>query len=229
MLAIADGVFRDVEWNRYNHDGSVSRIKGLYLMSDNGYIKRPWTVCPIKRPEGDKAKFFTECAEAGRKSIECLFTMKNVFACLTNVRCHSLEAADDLFFVCCTLHNYILNKDGMDVVYTAAPYTHPQVGLMEGRAADARHGIFGDGDAMADDDDGDAMHGDDDDDGHQVEGAAGAENHDRTTCTHTCTYAEFLDKLVDHHAHWAKNVGTTWSVSPLATQNSELLNRRNED
>jgi len=42
-------LFRDAQWKYYNQDGHVRRETGMYLISDNGYLRWPTTICPFTR------------------------------------------------------------------------------------------------------------------------------------------------------------------------------------
>jgi hypothetical protein len=52
-----------------------------------------------------------------RKVVECTFgLLKGRWRILkTGIRVHSLEAADNIWFTCCALHNYLLHEDGLNV------------------------------------------------------------------------------------------------------------------
>ena len=51
------------------------------------------------------------------KNIECTFgILKQHWRILkSGIRIHSIELADKIFKTCCTLHNYLLDANGLDL------------------------------------------------------------------------------------------------------------------
>ena len=67
-------LFRDAEWEYYANNGHVRKACGTYLISDNGYLHWPTTICPFTwanntSPEG----YFSMNLESVRKDVECTF------------------------------------------------------------------------------------------------------------------------------------------------------------
>ena len=70
----SERLFRDAQWSYYNENGRVRSSQGTYLISDNGYLRWPTTICPFTRtykasPEG----YFSTNIESVCKDVECTF------------------------------------------------------------------------------------------------------------------------------------------------------------
>ena len=89
---------------------------GLYLIVDGGYPKWKCLQCPLKHSSLPKVKLWSGWVESVRKDIECVFgILKGRFRCLKlPIYYHSKDAVDNMFFVCCILHNMLLCNDGLD-------------------------------------------------------------------------------------------------------------------
>ena len=94
----------DQEYNRY------------HLLADDIYP--PWScfVQNIHQPDDEKRKHFASKHEACRKDVEwCFGVLQSLFSIIHNLcRQWNLETIADIMFVCCILHNMIL-EDERDV------------------------------------------------------------------------------------------------------------------
>ena len=92
------------EYNRYS------------LLADDIYP--PWScfVQSIHQPDDGKRKHFASCQEACRKDVErCFGVLQARFSIIRNpCRQWSLDTISDIMFVCCILHNMIM-EDECDV------------------------------------------------------------------------------------------------------------------
>ena len=90
--------------------------KGAWLMCDNGYLNWPTLIPPSKDWKHIRDTRFAQWLESMQKDVECTFgIMKGRFRILkAGVRVHGVEAVDRIWRTCCALHNYLLEKDGLD-------------------------------------------------------------------------------------------------------------------
>lgn len=117
VQAILSGqILQDVEVPLYTANGSVDSLRGLYLISDNGYTKVPKMQCPIKCSTTDAEQLWSCHIESVRKDIECTFgILKGRFRILRTAMNFQTQAAiDTVFYACCIMHNMNLRADGRD-------------------------------------------------------------------------------------------------------------------
>ena len=102
----------------YDKDGNIVDItyKGVWFMVDNGYLAWSCTVPPVKNGVTYEVIRFSECLESMRKDAECFFgILKGRFRILRyGFRFQKITLCDKLFLTCCSLHNLLLDKDGLD-------------------------------------------------------------------------------------------------------------------
>ena len=94
---------------------SMITYKGAWLMCDNGYLHWPTLIPPSKDWKHIRDTRFSQWLESMRKDVECTFgIMKGRFRILkAGVRVHGVEAVDRIWRTCCSLHNFLLEKDGL--------------------------------------------------------------------------------------------------------------------
>ena len=85
-------------------------------MVDNGYLSWSNTVPPLKDALTYQQIRFSEWLESIRKDIECTFgILIDIFPVLIyRVRLQSIQKCDQLYVMCCALHNRLLFIDGLD-------------------------------------------------------------------------------------------------------------------
>ncbi|KAI2513545.1 Plant transposon protein [Fragilaria crotonensis] len=90
-------------------------IKGAYVIVDNGYLRWPTTIPPMKDTCNRSELRFSQWLEALRKDVECTFgILKGRWRILkTGIRVHNTEASDNIWMTCCALHNHLLDVDGL--------------------------------------------------------------------------------------------------------------------
>ncbi len=105
-------LFRDAQWKYYNQDGHVRQEIGMYLISDNGYLRWPTTICPFTRtsvlsPEG----YYSTNVESVRKDVECTFgIIKKRWRILNNgFYQQDMALCEKIFVTCCCLNNFMLD------------------------------------------------------------------------------------------------------------------------
>ena len=109
-------MYKDGRFKIFNEDGSVSEISGLWLSVDGGYIHVPELLVGDRVNLNHYMNFWTSFMESERKHVECAFgILKARFRILKlPIRMHKFEEIDDMFVVCCILHNMCLDVDGGD-------------------------------------------------------------------------------------------------------------------
>ena len=90
---------------------------GGYFISDNGY--QPWSIFipPFKRSDTVEELEWSKWLESVRKDVECTFgILKGRWRILkAGCRLHGAVAMDRVFLTCCSLHNLLLERDGLNV------------------------------------------------------------------------------------------------------------------
>ena len=91
------------------------KIKGAYVIVDNGYLAWPITIPPVKDTCNRSELRFSQWLEALRKDVDCTFgILKGRWRILkTGIRVHNTEASDNIWMTCCALHNFLLDVDGL--------------------------------------------------------------------------------------------------------------------
>ena len=95
-------------------------IKGAYVIVDNGYLRWPTTIPPMKHTCNRSELRFSQWLESLRKDVECTFgILKGRWRILkTGIRCHNTEVSDNVWMTCCALHNILLDVDGLSHKWT---------------------------------------------------------------------------------------------------------------
>ena len=85
-------------------------------MVDNGYLKWSMTVPPFKLSAEANKCYWSEWLESLLKDVECaLEILKGRWRILkTEIRLDGVEVVDKIFKICCALHNWLLDIDGLD-------------------------------------------------------------------------------------------------------------------
>ena len=92
------------------------KYQGAWVLVDNGNLSWSATVPPIKTACSCAEKRFSAWLESLRKDVECTFgILKGRWRVLKTGICLSgVQAADNIFLTCCSLHNWLLFIDGLD-------------------------------------------------------------------------------------------------------------------
>ena len=111
VTALHEGkILRDVEYTV-----AGQKVRGAWLVVDNGYLAWPETIPPFKTTTSVAALRWSKWVEAIRKDVECTFgILKGRWRILkTPIRIHSHLTIDNIWFTCCALHNMLLDIDGL--------------------------------------------------------------------------------------------------------------------
>lgn len=138
-----DGLYQDEYFYVCRPDGTYARRKGLWLVVDGGYHRWRVLQCPVSgsslRPEAE----WSHRVCSVRKDVECVFgILKARFRILKLPQAwQKKEHLDNVFSVCCALHNRLLLHDGLH----ARTYAPVNRDLLEDevRAVLEREGISG--------------------------------------------------------------------------------------
>jgi hypothetical protein len=110
-----------------NSDGTIWKQKyiGGWFISDNGYQKWPIFIPPYKRSDTKPALRWSQWLESVRKDVECTFgILKGRWRILkAGVRLHGSNSCDKVFLTCCSLHNLLLETDGLNVGWNTGAVT----------------------------------------------------------------------------------------------------------
>jgi DDE superfamily endonuclease len=102
------------------------KMKGAYVIVDNGYLEWSTTVPPIKSTANGAEMRFSEWLESLRKDVECTFgILKGRWRVLkSGIRVHNMEVADNIWLTCCALHNMLLDVDGLSKAWKNGVRSH---------------------------------------------------------------------------------------------------------
>ena len=112
-------MYDDCSYNAYNDDGVIMSVKGAYSLCDDGCHKWPTMMEPSKKSVDQNDYKWTEMLESLRKDVEQLFReLKQEFAILKyGCRCNDMALMDNIFLMCCAIHNQRKVLARMDEVW----------------------------------------------------------------------------------------------------------------
>jgi hypothetical protein len=112
---LSDVIFQLDDTNA-NGDHIKVQYQGAWNIVDNGYVS--WSTCipPVKLHVLRCDTRWSEWIESMRKDVECCFgIIKGHFRILkSHIRTRSIESVDKVWKTCCSLHNWLLDVDGLD-------------------------------------------------------------------------------------------------------------------
>jgi hypothetical protein len=102
------------------------KLKGAYVIVDNGYLEWSTTVPPLKGSCVRSELRFSQWLESMRKDVECTFgILKGRWRILkTGIRLHNTEVSDNIWLTCCALHNMLLDVDGLSKAWKNGARSH---------------------------------------------------------------------------------------------------------
>jgi hypothetical protein len=106
--------------------GGHTKMKGAYVIVDNGYLHWSTTVPPLKNSMFRSEIRFSQWLESLRKDVECTFgILKGRWRILkTGIRLHNTAASDKIWLTCCALHNMLLVVDGLSTGWRSGIRSH---------------------------------------------------------------------------------------------------------
>jgi hypothetical protein len=106
----------DFKFELRTRDGGTVQREGAWLIVDGGYHLWRCLQPPIKCAWREEEIFYSCRLESVRKNVECFFgVLKQRFSIVKYpFRYHDKQKCDNVFFVCCILHNMLLEHDGRD-------------------------------------------------------------------------------------------------------------------
>jgi hypothetical protein len=130
VSGIRDGtVLDDINFKLLSRDkdGKVKTLhfSGAYLIMDNGYLNWSCTVPPFGVTNNTDEICWSKWLESMRKDVECTFgILKGRWRILkAGVQIHGVNSVDYIWFTCCALHNWLLEIDGLNVIWVDSVHT----------------------------------------------------------------------------------------------------------
>jgi hypothetical protein len=113
-LLLQDNDFELLDYNRLGNVISV-KYKGVYVIVDNGYLQWLCTVPPFTVTSDMDEIRWSKWLESMRKDVECTFgILKGRWRILkSGIRLEGVDAVDKVWLLCCALHNWLLEIDGL--------------------------------------------------------------------------------------------------------------------
>jgi hypothetical protein len=120
ISGVRDGhILQDVDFELLDYDylGNVISVKykGVYVIIDNGYLQLSCTVPPFIVTSNIDEIRWSKWLESMRKDVECTFgILKGRWRILkSGIRLEGVDAVDKVWLLCCALHNWLLEIDGL--------------------------------------------------------------------------------------------------------------------
>ncbi|KAI2513254.1 Plant transposon protein [Fragilaria crotonensis] len=109
--------------------------KGAYVIVDNGYLEWSTMVPPLRGSCNRSELRFSQWLESMRKDIACTFGILKGHSwqiLKTGIRLHNTEVSDNIWLMCCALHNMLLNVDGLSKAWKNGARSHWEVQMESG-------------------------------------------------------------------------------------------------
>lgn len=115
MMMKAEELYQDETFYLCQADGTYVQKKGLWLVVDGGYHRWRVLQCPVSGCCTRQEAEWSARVCSVRKDVECVFgILKGRFRILKlPQQWHSKREMDNVFSVCCALHNRLLVHDGL--------------------------------------------------------------------------------------------------------------------
>jgi hypothetical protein len=125
ISGVRDGyLLQDNDFELLNYDrlGNVIcvKYKGVYVIVDNGYLQWSCAVPPFT-VTGDMDEIrWSKWLESMRKDVECTFgILKGRWRMSkSGIRLQGVDAVDKVWLMCCALHNWLLEIDGLNAEWS---------------------------------------------------------------------------------------------------------------
>ena len=134
-LRTRQGIMMTSDGEAGDKDSRTLKLKGAYVIVDNGYLEWSTTVPPVKNSCNRSELRFSQWLESMRKDVECTFgILKGRWRILkTGIRVHNTEVCDNIWLTCCALHNMLLDVDGLNRAWRNGVRSHWELGSGEFR------------------------------------------------------------------------------------------------
>ena len=108
--------FTDVTYNLFTDNGEEVERHDPYIIVDGGYLNWPCLMTMFKSSSKPEEIAWSKRMESVRKDVECTFgILKQRFQILKKgIKLHTLQHIENIFYMCCILHNILLVHDGLD-------------------------------------------------------------------------------------------------------------------
>jgi hypothetical protein len=137
-----DPKFVQYEYSLFQKDGTLKKVRGLYLITDNGYHRWRCLIPPMTIATNEDEVRWSKHLESVRKDVECAFgSLKVRFKILkVPLMYRDVEHVDNIFYSCAILHNMLLRWDGRELM---------EEDEREGSYGDLTENVVGDGSRKA--------------------------------------------------------------------------------
>ena len=113
VAMIRKGWYNAVKWRYTFGRVETGLATGIYLICDGGYLRWPSLMCPYQgASKASREGYFSSNIESVRKDVECVFgILKTRWKILeSGIRFRDIERVEQIFNVCCMLHNMMLSE-----------------------------------------------------------------------------------------------------------------------
>jgi hypothetical protein len=114
-----DPKFEQYEYTLLQKDGTPKKVRGLYLITDNGYHRWRCLIPPMTIATDKDEMRWSKHLESVRKDVECTFGSLKVWFKILKVPLmyRDIEHIDKVFFSCAILHKMLLQwDDGLKLI-----------------------------------------------------------------------------------------------------------------
>ena len=113
-----DPLYSDYEYTVFDRLGAESKLKGLYVTVDGGYLRWPETLDGYKSPRNDDETLYQMHQGSVRKDVECAFGILKKRFRMLRLPFLVRDAIDieKIFKTCMIIHNMLLIDDGLSSI-----------------------------------------------------------------------------------------------------------------
>ena len=113
-----DPLYSEYEYTVFDRDGAESKLKGLYVTVDGGYLRWPETLDGYKSSLNKEEMLYQEHQGSVRKDVECAFGILKKRFRMLRLPFLVRDAIDieKIFKTCMIIHNMLLIDDGLNSI-----------------------------------------------------------------------------------------------------------------
>lgn len=113
-----DPLYSDYQYTVFDRLGAESKLKGLYVTVDGGYLRWPETLDGYKSPRNDDETLYQMHQGSVRKDVECAFGILKKRFRMLRLPFLVRDAIDieKIFKTCMIIHNMLLIDDGLSSI-----------------------------------------------------------------------------------------------------------------